>query len=91
MSTKKKPIAVKPQGNSNLMYLGPTITGVVRHSTTFKNGILPAKVKECVEQFPVMKKLFVSMEDIPKATKELKKEQSALGTIYAQVANKFRK
>lgn len=91
MSTKKKVSVVKPQGNSNLMYLGPTITGVVRHSTTFKDGVLPKKVKECVEQFPVMKKLFVAMEDIPKTTKELKKEQSALGTIYTQVANKFRK
>lgn len=91
MSTKKKATVVKAQSNSNLMYLGPTITGVVRHSTTFKDGILPDKVKECVEQFPVMKKLFVSMADIPKATIELRKEQSALGTIYSQVANKFKK
>ncbi len=91
MSSKKKATVVKAQGASNLTYLGPTITGVVRHSTTFKDGILPDKVKEYVEQFPVMKKLFVSMEDIPKVTIELRKEQSALGTIYSQVENKFKK
>ena len=86
MSTKKK--ASAKQGN--LMYLGPTITGVVRHSTIFKNGVLPQKVKECVEQFPVMKKLFVPLEGIPAAVKELEKEQSALGTIYSQTAKKFK-
>lgn len=88
MSTKKyKAPVVKTQ--ANLMYLGPTITGVVRHSTIFKNGVLPQKVKDCVEQFPAMKKLFVTMEDIPKAVKELKKEQSALATIHSQTAKKF--
>ena len=88
MSTKKATTAKK---QSNLMYLGPTITGVVRHSTIFKNGVLPKKLNECVEQFPAMKKLLVSMEEIPAVTKELNKEQSALGTIYAQVAKKFNK
>lgn len=88
MSTKKAAVAKK---QSNLMYLGPTITGVVRHSTIFKNGVLPKKLTECVEQFPAMKKLIVPMEDIPAVTKELNKEQSALGTIYSQAAKKFNK
>ena len=83
MSTNKK----ATQGN--LMYLGPTITGVVRHSTIFKNGVLPQKLSKCVEQFPVMTKLFIPINEIPSAVKELKKEQSALGTIYSQVAKKF--
>ena len=90
MSTKKKAPAAKKVKQGNLMYLGPTITGVIRHSTIFKNGVLPARVKECVEAFPVMKKLFVPMAEIPNAVKELRKEQSALGTIYAQTAKKFK-
>ena len=88
MSAKKKASTAKKQGN--LMYLGPTIVGVIRHSTIYKNGVLPDKVNECVEQFPIMKKLFVSMEELPGAVKELKKEQSALGTIYSQTAKKFK-
>lgn len=88
MSESKKVTAKKKQ--DNLMYLGPTIVGVVRHSTIFKNGILPQKVNGCVKQFPAMKKLFVTAEGIPEAVKELKKEQSALGTIYSQVAKKFK-
>ena len=90
MSTKKKDPAAKKAKQDNLMYLGPTITGVVRHSTIFKNGVLPAKVKDCVETFPAMIKLFVPMEEIPNAVKELRKEQSALGTIYSQTSKKFK-
>lgn len=88
-ANKKNSTVVKKQGN--LMYLGPTITGVVRHSTIFKNGVLPQKLNECVEEFPAMKRLLVAMGDIPKATKEIVKEQSALATIYAQVDKKFNK
>ena len=90
MSTKKKDPAAKMAKQDNLMYLGPTITGVVRHSTIFKNGVLPVKVKECVDAFPVMNKLFIPMAEIPAAVKELKKEQSALGTIYSQTSKKFK-
>lgn len=89
MSAAKKTPAAKKQGNQ--MYLGPSIAGVVRHSTIFKNGILPQKLTKCVEEFPAMKKLLVSMEEIPVVTKELMKEQSALATIYAQTDKKFNK
>lgn len=85
MSAKKKS-ATKTQ---NVMYLGPTIVGVVRHSTVFKGGVLPKKVEECVNQLPIMKKLFVALEDVPKAVIELNKEQSVLGTIYSQTIKKF--
>lgn len=88
MSAKKKVPAEKEQ--ASLMYLGPTITGVVRHSTNFKNGALPQKVRECIDQFPVMQKLFVPVTEMPAVIKELNKEQSALKTIYYQVAKKFK-
>ena len=88
MSASKKTSAAKKQ--SNLVYLGPTITGVVRHSTIFKNGVLPQKLSECVTEFPLMKKLLVPVSDIAAATKELNKEQSVLGTIYSQTAKKFK-
>lgn len=73
----------------DLMYLGPTITGVVRHSTVFKNGILTAKVQDCVDKYPMMGKLFVPIGDMPEAVKEIRKDQSVLHTVYVQVANKF--
>lgn len=73
----------------DLMYLGPTITGVVRHSTVFKNGVLTAKAQDCVDKFPMMGKLFVPIGDMPEAVKEVRKDQSVLHTVYVQVANKY--
>ena len=87
--TEKKPAAEAAKKQGNLMYLGPTI-GVVRHSVVFKDGVLPEKVKNCIKELPMMEKLFVEVENIPEAIKELNKQQSALGTIYTQVKKKFK-
>lgn len=88
--TEKKPAADTAKKQGNLMYLGPTIVGVVRHSVVFKDGVLPEKVKNCIKELPMMEKLFVDVEKIPEAIKELNKKQSALGTIYTQVKKKFK-
>lgn len=89
MSKKKtSPVSEKKQGN--VMYIGPTIVGIVRHSTVFKDGVLPEKVKGCVAELPMMEKLFVSIEEVPTALKELKKKQSVLATIYDKTLNKFK-
>lgn len=79
----------KQKSREAVMYLGPTIVGVIRHSTVFKEGVLPEKVQECVKQLPMMEKLFVSIGDIPEAVKEINKNQSVLRTIYVQVTNNF--
>lgn len=79
----------KKEEVQDLMYLGPSIVGVIRHSTVFKNGMLPEKAKECINELPMMEKLFVPIGDMPKAVKEIKKDQSVLHTIYIQVAKKF--
>lgn len=73
----------------NKMYIGPTIKGVARHSTTFKDGVLPEKAKKCIEEFPAMERLFVKLDELPEAVRELRKDQGVLKTIYTQVAKKF--
>lgn len=79
----------KQKSREAVMYLGPTIVGVIRHSTVFKEGVLPEKVQECVKRLPMMEKLFVSIGNIPEAVKEINKNQSVLRTIYVQVTNNF--
>lgn len=86
VAEKKTPAPVKKQ--ENLTYLGPTITGVIRHSTVFLDGILPAKAQKCVSETPMMKKLFVTADQMVDAVKELRKE-SALSSIYEQVSQKY--
>lgn len=75
-------------GTGNVMYLGPTIEGVVRHGTVFKNGILPEKVKECMKELPSLKLLFVPADRMPEAVRELRKK-SALAAVYEHTAIKF--
>ena len=79
----------KQKSREAVMYLGPTIVGVIRHSTVFKEGVLPEKVQECVKQLAMKEKLFVSSGDIQEAVKEINKNQSVLRTIYVQVTNNF--
>ena len=79
----------KQKSREAVMYLGPTIVGVIRHSTVFKEGVLPEKVQGCVKQLPMMERLFVPIGDIPEAVKEINKNQSVLRTIYVQVTNNF--
>lgn len=84
-----------PAGNENgkemgsVMYLGPTLTGIVRHGTVFKDGVLPEKAKECIKEFPLMERLFVPVHKMPEAVKEIRKKQGALGVVYEQTAQKF--
>lgn len=81
--------AAKAKKKGDLMYLGPTIMGAVRRGTVFKDGILPEKAKECIAALPMMERLFVEMEKMPGAVKELRKKQSALRVVYGQVAAHF--
>lgn len=83
------PAEKKQEKKENLVYLGPTITGVVRHSAVFENGVLPERTQKCVAEFPMMERLFVQLDEMPEAVKELRKEQSVLSTIYKQIANKY--
>lgn len=71
------------------MYLGPTIPGVARHSTVFKNGVLPKKVEECIKELPVMQRLFIPLSQLPEAMKEMNNSKSVLCRIYRQTAQKF--
>lgn len=78
-----------PDKKGSLIYLGPTIAGIVRHSIVFKEGILPERTRKCVEEMPVMEKLFVEVDRLPEAVKELHKEQSVLRVVYEQAVQRF--
>lgn len=81
--------AEKPEKKGDLAYLGPTITGAARHGTVFKNGILPEKAQECIAELPQMFRLFVGVDKMPEAIRELKKKQSTLRAVYDQTVAHF--
>lgn len=82
-------VAGSQKKRGDLMYLGPTIIGAARRGTVFKEGILPKKAQDCVSELPMMERLFVEVDKMPEAVRELGRKQSALRAVYAQVATHF--
>ena len=81
---------VKPEApKENLMYVGDTIPGVVRHSTVYAEGIFTPAIDKCIEEFPAMAKLFVPVDDITEALKKVKEKYSPLFVINREAAIKF--
>lgn len=79
----------KAKKKGNLVYLGPTITGAIRHGTTFKDGELPENARNRLKEFPAMERLLVEVDKMSGAVIELQKRQSTLKTVYKQTEEYF--
>lgn len=77
MSRKKQPA---PQA----VYVGPTIPGVVKANTIFRNG-LPAALSQRMEQDGAVKSLVIPLEDWPRVRQELAAGRGALYRLYQLV------
>lgn len=88
---KEKPRTAAPAKpkKGDLMYLGPTIVGAARHGTVFKDGILPKRAQECIGEVPQMSRLFIEMDRVPEAVKELRNKQGVLSAIHDLVESHF--
>lgn len=100
MSSKKKPTrsvstkaSAEPKSKTvtaeSVIYLGPSITGVVRSSTVFKDGVLPTRLQVLIDNDPSLKKLIVPLSGSVAAVKDLNQNQSALSSIYHSAARKY--
>lgn len=73
-----------------VVYIGPTIRGVVQTSTVFNNG-LPAVVKEKVKKMPLLGEMLIPVADLGKARKEMAVKGSAVRSCYDKVAELLKK
>ena len=72
----------------NVMYIGPSITGVVMHSTTFPEGELPERVKKAIDTFRPLSSMFVPISELEEAVKS-GKTNKAQGSVYDLCNNYF--
>lgn len=87
---KEEVKAPEPEAKKeNLMYVGDSIIGVVRHSTVYADGVFTPAIDKCIAAFPAMARLFVKIDDIPGALKEVKEKHSPLYVINKEVTSKF--
>lgn len=73
----------KSQDSRILVYLGPSVFGVVQNGASFRGG-LPPKVQALAEARPILKELFIPAAELAKAQKELRKSGSRMWMCYRE-------
>ena len=79
--------AAEPQ---NLMYVGPTIPNLIRRGIVYADGKLPQRIEDAIASYKPMRQMFVTIDEIPSAIKEIKLKTGALAIIYKNVAQRVR-
>lgn len=68
-----------------VMYMGPTLRGVVRSGTVFENG-LPKNLSRLAEKRPVINNLIVPLADMVEVKKAINTEGTAEAVSYDKIA-----
>lgn len=71
-------------GESAVMYIGPTVRGVVRHGDTFSGGI-PGRLETLAESRPIVRDLIVPLSGAVEAEKDARTEGMALAIAYGRI------
>jgi hypothetical protein len=74
--------------SSTLVYCGPSIPGVVKQYTFFRNG-LPAPLAEAIEKNPVIGELVIKLELLPDAMRQLRAGSGPIYSLYCLVQVKI--
>jgi len=70
--------------NENVMYLGPTIRGVVRNGAVFSCGI-PKKLSDYADKYGYAKNLIVPVSGAMEAKKALNQEGTVEAVSYREI------
>ena len=80
----------KSQQKETVIYIGPTISGVITRNTILNNG--PTKsLKELIGKVPVLKEMLVPVENLSEAMNSITVEGSAMNNCYKQVVKQLKK
>lgn len=67
-----------------VMYLGPTIRGVVKNGDVFEGG-LPKRLSRVAEQKPIVKNLIVPLTEIVNVKREIEQEGTAEAIAFDKI------
>jgi hypothetical protein len=81
MTAKKK---AQPAEATTVVYCGPTIPGVAKQFTFYRDGI-PEAMKAAREKTPAMDGLLVPLEELPEAMRQLREGSGPIYTLYRVV------
>lgn len=73
--------------NTTMVYCGPTIPGVAKQFTFYRDG-LPAALEAVRKETPTLDGLIVSLEELPLAMRQLRMGTGLLFNLYRTVQEK---
>lgn len=71
--------------NKKVMYLGPTIRGVVKNGAVFEGGI-PKNLEKIAGKKPIIQNLIVPLENIVDVSKNIRVEGTAEAIAFDNIA-----
>jgi hypothetical protein len=71
--------------NKKVMYLGPTIRGVVKNGAVFEGGI-PKNFEKIAGKKPIIQNLIVPLENIVDVSKNIRVEGTAEAIAFDKIA-----
>ena len=81
--------AIETTKNSQVVYIGPTLKGIVTKNTIFASGI-PSEVKEQLNKYPILNKLVIPIKNLPKVNMEMQ-TGGAHSVLYARAVEQITK
>lgn len=72
------------KADGKVMYLGPTISGVVKHGDVFEDG-LPKKLEKVAEKKPIVKNLIVPLSEILEVKRAIDQEGTAEAVAFDKI------
>jgi len=76
----------KKEVPKTVIYVGPNIGTVLRRFCVFKNG-LPDTLTPLLQERPALTGLFVDVEQLPNAVRDLNDPNSTISTLYKHITN----
>lgn len=84
MTAKKKRV---PTVGTTMVYCGPTIPGVAKQFTFYRDGV-PAAMEAARKQTPAIGGLLVPLEELPEAMRQLREGAGNIYTLHRVVQKK---
>ena len=85
MTAKKQKKAAAD--SATVAYCGPTIPGVAKQFTFYRDG-LPAALEAARQETPALGGLIVPLEELPEAMRQLRQGDGPIFTLYRTVQGK---
>lgn len=72
-----------------IIYVGPTIPGVIKNNTIFNNGV-GDRVTERIKQQPELRGLLIDINNLSDAQRQIALKKGAYYSLYSKIKGSFK-